>query len=282
MGHAFRELPAGVDESHHVAEGYDAEVLIRWGDPLVPGLAPFDPQTLRAGEQAQRFGYNNDYIAFFPLDETGARGLLCVNHEYTSPEVIFPGVARPDRNGFADMAEARVAVEMAAGVSVVEIALIEDRWVTVLDSTSNRRVLATTPMTVDGPAAGSRPDAHVRRSNRPPGARDAQQLRRRPDPVGDISDGRGELPRLFLDRPDGRDRQAQNERSRRRARRSYPAMASRQAGTTGARTSAASTSTRSPTSPIASAGSSRSTPSIRRPRPSSTPRSDASATRAPS
>ena len=39
--------------------------------------------------------------------------------------------------------------------------------------------------------------------------------------MGDISDGRGELPRLFLDRPDGRDRQAQNERSRRRARRSY-------------------------------------------------------------
>ena len=155
VGHAFRELPAGVDESHHVAEGYDAEVLIRWGDPLVPGLAPFDPQTLRAGEQAQRFGYNNDYVAFFPLDETGARGLLCVNHEYTSPEVMFPGVARPDRNGFADMAEARVAVEMAAhGVSVVEIALIGDRWVTVLDSTSNRRVLATTPMTVDGPAAG--------------------------------------------------------------------------------------------------------------------------------
>ena len=95
VGHAFRELPAGVDESHHVAEGYDAEVLIRWGDPLVPGLAPFDPQTLRAGEQAQRFGYNNDYIAFFPLDETGARGLLCVNHEYTSPEVMFPGVPVP-------------------------------------------------------------------------------------------------------------------------------------------------------------------------------------------
>ena len=38
---------------------------------------------------------------------------------------MFPGVGRPDRNGFADMAEPRVAVEMAAhGVSVVEIALI--------------------------------------------------------------------------------------------------------------------------------------------------------------
>ena len=140
VGHAFRELPAGVDESHHVAEGYEADVLIRWGDPLAPGLPPFDPRTLGAEGQARRFGYNNDYIAFFPLDETGARGLLCVNHEYTSPEVMFPDVGRPDRDGFAGMTEPRVAVEMAAhGVSVVEIALIGNRWVTVLDSALNRR-----------------------------------------------------------------------------------------------------------------------------------------------
>ena len=26
------------------------------------------PETLTAEEQAKRFGYNNDYIAFFPLD----------------------------------------------------------------------------------------------------------------------------------------------------------------------------------------------------------------------
>jgi secreted PhoX family phosphatase len=28
-GYAFRELRAGIDERHHVADGYDAEVLIR-------------------------------------------------------------------------------------------------------------------------------------------------------------------------------------------------------------------------------------------------------------
>ena len=80
-----------MDETHHVAEGYDADILIRWGDPLFEGIAAFDPPHLTAEEQAQRFGYNNDYIAFFPLDQGGTRGLLCVNHEYASPEVMFPG-----------------------------------------------------------------------------------------------------------------------------------------------------------------------------------------------
>ena len=32
----FTELAAGVDERHHVAEGYTADVLMRWGDPLFP------------------------------------------------------------------------------------------------------------------------------------------------------------------------------------------------------------------------------------------------------
>ena len=35
---AFRELASGVDETHHVAEGYEADIVIRWGDPLAEGL----------------------------------------------------------------------------------------------------------------------------------------------------------------------------------------------------------------------------------------------------
>src|SRR5918992_6145490 len=27
----FKEIEAGVDHTHHVAEGYDAQVLLRWG-----------------------------------------------------------------------------------------------------------------------------------------------------------------------------------------------------------------------------------------------------------
>jgi uncharacterized protein len=153
---AFRELQAGVDETHHVAEGYEADILLRWGDPIVAGLSAFDAQNLTGADQAQRFGYNNDYLAFFPLDASGARGLLCVNHEYANPEVMFPGVeVRPDRNDFANITRAHVDVEMAAhGLSVVEIAFIDGKWRARLDSPLNRRITASTDMSFDGPAAG--------------------------------------------------------------------------------------------------------------------------------
>jgi len=153
---AFRELANGIDGNHHVAEGYDADIVLRWGDPLADGLAAFDPRTLTGADQTRRFGYNNDFVAFFPLDDTGTRGLLCVNHEFTSPEVMFPGLkGRPDRNDFADITRAHVDVEMAAhGVSVVEIALVDGKWRPVTGSRLNRRITAATEMTVDGPAAG--------------------------------------------------------------------------------------------------------------------------------
>jgi uncharacterized protein len=151
----FNELTAGVDERHHVAEGYTADVLLRWGDPLFPDLAPFNPHKLTAEEQERRFGYNNDYIAFFPLGSAGNRGLLCVNHEYVNSEVMFPGLNRLKRTDFSKITEAHVAVEMAAhGVTVVEVSREGERWRPVLESKANRRITASTPMTIDGPAAG--------------------------------------------------------------------------------------------------------------------------------
>ena len=105
----------------------------------------------------KQFGYNNDYIAFFPLDDSGKRGLLCVNHEYTNEEVMFPGISkRQDTSGFEDMTAELVDIEMAAhGVSIVEIAREVEDWRVVLDSPYNRRISpGNTEMKVDGPAAG--------------------------------------------------------------------------------------------------------------------------------
>ena len=48
----FKEIEAGVDQTHHVAEGYDAQVLLRWGDPLFPDAPEFDP----AGPDARKPG----------------------------------------------------------------------------------------------------------------------------------------------------------------------------------------------------------------------------------
>ena len=58
----FKEVEAGVDGKHYVAEGYDADILIRWGDPLLKGAPPFDPKNQTGASQAQQFGYNNDFL----------------------------------------------------------------------------------------------------------------------------------------------------------------------------------------------------------------------------
>src|SRR5262245_27324866 len=73
--------------------GYRYDVVCAWGDPLgssVPQELPRAYQKL-AG-QPQRFGFNCDFLAYFPLDalQAGAKGnsregLLWVNHEYPDP-----------------------------------------------------------------------------------------------------------------------------------------------------------------------------------------------------
>ncbi len=39
----FDEVAHVNDPTHHVPEGYEVQVLIRWGDPVMPGAAPYDP-----------------------------------------------------------------------------------------------------------------------------------------------------------------------------------------------------------------------------------------------
>lgn len=153
----FTELESGVDETHHVAEGYQADILLRWGDKIVADAREFDPREQTAQAQLKQFGYNNDFIGFVPLNQDHTRGLLCVNHEYTNEEVMFPGIGRQDKNGFADMTRERVEIEMAAhGGTVIEVARgANGKWAPVLDSPYNRRISALqTAMTLDGPAAG--------------------------------------------------------------------------------------------------------------------------------
>jgi len=153
----FTELQWGNDETHHVAEGYDADILLRWGDPITADAPEFDVMNQSAEAQLKQFGYNNDYVGFVPLNEEGSRGLLCVNHEYTNEEVMFPGLGRQDRADFAGMTRELVDTEMAAhGGSVVEIARGDDgKWQVVRDGKMNRRISPLhTEMTIDGPAAG--------------------------------------------------------------------------------------------------------------------------------
>ncbi|MEP2428659.1 MAG: PhoX family phosphatase, partial [Tateyamaria sp.] len=155
--YVFDELPWGNDETHHIADGYNADILLRWGDPITADAPEFDVMNQSAEAQLQQFGYNNDYVGFTALNDEGTRGILCVNHEYTNEEVMFPGLGRQDRAGFTGMTRELIDIEMAAhGGTVVEIAQGSDgKWALVRDSKYNRRITPlNTDMTIDGPAAG--------------------------------------------------------------------------------------------------------------------------------
>ncbi|QCO01711.1 PhoX family protein [Azospirillum argentinense] len=156
---SFQEVAHGVDADHHVAAGYDADILIRWGDPVVPGAPAFDPMNQSAEAQSKQFGYNNDFVGYAPLplgSQSPDRALLCVNHEYTDEEVMFPGVGvEQQKDKFARMTKTLVDIEMAAhGGTVVEIRKVKGKWVTVADSRYNRRITGETACAITGPAAG--------------------------------------------------------------------------------------------------------------------------------
>ncbi len=155
-GFHFEEIQGGVDQTHHVAKGYDVDIFLRWGDALFPDSPPFDPFTQSPESQLKQFGYNNDFIGFFPLNGSPNQGLLCVNHEYTIDELMFPDIGNPKRYDFSHVTRQMVDIEMAAhGGTVIEIYRENGQWQKKLNSRYNRRINAlNTEMIFDGPAAG--------------------------------------------------------------------------------------------------------------------------------
>ncbi len=171
---AFEELPHGLDAELHVANGYDAQVLLRWGDPVYTDAPAFDPMRQTAAAQERQFGFNNDFVAFMPLPPLSKKanhGLLCVNHEFTNAIMMFPGLisalqaklegmagvtAQSLTGGMPELSREQVDIEMAAhGHSVVEIKLQDGAWKPVADSPFNRRLtMLSTAMRLSGPAAG--------------------------------------------------------------------------------------------------------------------------------
>ncbi|MER9233731.1 PhoX family phosphatase [Mesorhizobium sp. M0622] len=154
---AFDELEAGIDDKHHVAPGYDADVLLRWGDPLFPDSPEFDPTKQSAEAQARQFGYNNDYVGYIPIDGSAEHGLLVVNHEYTNPHLMFPGLVTivDGKAKQTALSKEQVDVEMAAhGGTIVEIRKEAGKWQVVRDGKLNRRITSNTDIALSGPVAG--------------------------------------------------------------------------------------------------------------------------------
>ncbi len=154
---SFDELSVAPNsETHHVAPGHDADVLISWGDRVLADAPDFDPHALTPAAQAKQSATTTTF-GFVPLDGRSDHGLLVVNHEYTNGELMFRGIS--GRSGkdqsFEGVTQDIVDVEMMAhGGSVIEIKREVGKWSVVPNSKYARRITAETPMRISGPASG--------------------------------------------------------------------------------------------------------------------------------
>ncbi|MFF7263173.1 PhoX family protein [Streptomyces sp. NPDC008159] len=151
-GLRFDAVAPNTADAVTVPGGYQQNVVIRWGEPILRGAPAFDPEKQTGAAQAGQFGYNNDFLALLPLPGERGRKLLVANHEYTDEVLMFRGydAANPTRD--------QVEVAWAAhGLSAVVVE--EDRRTGKLTAVPrhhlNRRVTATTAFRLTGPAAGS-------------------------------------------------------------------------------------------------------------------------------
>lgn len=149
-----------------VPQGFDHNVVIRWGDPVVPGAPEFDPKRQTPQAASKQFGYNNDYVGVLPIPGDRKRSLLVVNHEYTDELVMFP-------TGTYTSDQIKSVAMMNHGMSVVAIkrGKVPGSWFQEQDLSAtpyNRRIHLHTEFVVDGPVAG---DDRMKTSADPTGTR---------------------------------------------------------------------------------------------------------------
>ncbi len=156
----FARVAATNADTVTIPIGYRWRTLVAWGDALFDSVAPnFDANALTRAEQEQRFGQNNDMLALFPAEfsfppaKDQTRMLMCVNHEYADPAMMFPALTSP-QNLTPAHAEAILA---STGIAVVTLERAADGWRIVKDSAPgaghNRRITPFSPVVFSGPAA---------------------------------------------------------------------------------------------------------------------------------
>ncbi|HSV54591.1 MAG TPA: PhoX family phosphatase [Burkholderiaceae bacterium] len=145
----FKAVAASAADALRVPEGYVAQAIAPWGEPIGAGAMPAlrEDAASSAADQALQMGMHHDGIHFYPLDGS-RRGLLVMNHEYTDDGLLHA-------DGMNPWTAEKVRKSQAAhGVSVIEVELKGGQWQMVRPSPYARRFTANTPFALGGPAAG--------------------------------------------------------------------------------------------------------------------------------
>jgi uncharacterized protein len=120
-------------------KGYKYDVVAAYGDKI--------------NAAGDTFGFNNDFTLYFPIEGSSNRGLLWVNHEYSS-DLFVQGKKGSNGKYSAQQIEQMLYVQ---GGSIIEVVGDKNNgW--KMDTTSKyaRRITGLTPFMLTGPAKGSK------------------------------------------------------------------------------------------------------------------------------
>ncbi len=140
----FEPIAPSRDDRLVLPAGFEHTILCRWNDPLGS----------KGPNGAEHFGFNNDFLAYFPIDalqggSNNNEGLLFVNHEYPDPLFVSGYMGRRRKTSAQIVAE-----KLCVGASVIHLRRTDGRWAVVSGSRYTRRYTALYPeMEVTGPGA---------------------------------------------------------------------------------------------------------------------------------
>jgi len=146
----FQPLPPLRKNDVVVPKGFSYTVLASFGDTI--------------NAKGETFGDSTDLTVYFPIDalsggNNAEDGLLWVNHEFPVPGNylkmlgIHPDAVPKER--LAQYPELLRLQKQAVGGSVIRVRKVKGTWKLVQDERYNRRIDATTPVQLTGPARGS-------------------------------------------------------------------------------------------------------------------------------
>jgi secreted PhoX family phosphatase len=163
----FRAVPVSAADTLVVPEGYRAQVMIPWGEPILGDFPAFDVRNT-AAQQAMQVGTHHDGMHYFPIEGidpwqgSSVDGLLVLNHEYCEPRLMdvsaqgqaLASSASPVKADGSRDADPVLKEINAHGVSIVRIQLDANEQWQVTPDPRNRRITARTEMVFSGPLRG--------------------------------------------------------------------------------------------------------------------------------
>ncbi|AKE39934.1 Putative phosphatase [Corynebacterium camporealensis] len=151
-GMHFDAVQPNTEDKVVIPDGYEQSVLIAWGDPLFKDAPEFDVHNQTAAAAEKQFGFNNDFAGLLKHPDDPNRLVYVCSHEYTTEPMMFPDYD-PD-----NPTEEQVKIGWAGhGHSILEVSKVGDTGELKREfGPLNRRITATTPFRLVGPAAGDK------------------------------------------------------------------------------------------------------------------------------